>query len=141
VSFLSTARAAIIAKAAGITGMLYTYSRMPDTIGGTPAMVLGQMTAVILPGNREVTTYNWELFLYQERLGDDDRTVAAVDDMIELVQTAYAQGITLGQGGETRQCVLRSFTANDWFAIGETEYLRPRFILELTATRTRPYTA
>lgn len=140
-SYLSDARAAIIAKAAGIVGVTYTYSRMPDTLSGSPAIVLGQMTWTTIPGDRERTTYSFELTLYQERLGDDAPTIAAVDDLIDLIQAAYVSGVTLGQTGLTTQCVIRGGAANEWITIGETIYLTATFAVELSATRPRGYTA
>lgn len=140
-SYLSDARAAIIAKAAGITGVQYTYPRIPDTIAGSPAFVLGEVTWVTIPGDRERSTYSFELTLYQERLGDDDPTIAAVDDLIELAQQAYSQGITLGQTGQTTQCVVRGGSANTWVSIGETLYLTAILRIELAASRQRGYTA
>ncbi len=140
-SYLSDARSAIIAKAATVAGVTYTYARMPETLSGSPAIVLGPVTWTTIPGDRERTTYAFELTLYQERLGDDDPTIAAVDDLIDLVQAAYVLGITLGQGGQTSQCVIRGGSANEWVTIGETIYLTAKFQLELSASRQRGYTA
>lgn len=140
-SYLSDARAAIIAKAATITGVTYAYARMPETLAGSPAFVLMGVTWQTIPGDRERTTYTFTLRLWQERLGDDDPTIAAVDDLIELTQAAYALGITLGQTALTTQCVIGGGSANAWMTIGETIYLTADFEIELSATRQRGYTA
>ena len=140
-SYLSTARTAITAKAAGVAGVTYAYARMPETIAGSPAIVLGPVTWTTIPGDRERTTYIFELILYQERLGDDDPTIAAVDDLIDLVQAAFVSGITLGQTGQTTQCVIVGGAANEWASIGETLYLTATFQIELSSTRQRGYTA
>lgn len=141
-SFLSTARAAIIAKGAGVAGIRAALPRLPETIPASPAIVLGQMTWSKIPGDRERTTLLFDLELYVERLATDDRTIATADDLIELVEQAYTQGITLGLSpGGTTQCVIRSGSANTWPTIGSTEYLLVRWQLELSATRQRGYTA
>ena len=140
-SYLADARTAIIAKAAGIAGIAYAYPRVPETLSGSPAIILGPVTWTTIPGNRERTTYAFDLTLYQERLGDDAPTIAAVDDFIDLVQAAYVSGITLGQTGQTTQCVIRGGAANEWVTIGDTIYLTCTFQLELSATRQRGYTA
>jgi hypothetical protein len=140
-SYLSAARAAIIAKGAAIAGMRKAYPRLPETIAASPAIVLGQMTWQTIPGDRERTAYTFDLDLYVERSADDDRTIAAADDLIDLVQAAYAAGITLGQGGQTSQCVIRGGASNLWVEIGAAEYLLTRFQLELSASRQRGYTA
>ena len=139
-SYLSSARAAIIAKAAGIAGIGSTYARLPETIGSAPAIVLGPVTWTTQPGDRERTSYQFELWLYVERLASDDQTIATADDFIDLVQAAYAAGITLGLSGTT-QCVIRGGAANEWVTVGEAEYLRVTFRLELASTRQRGYTA
>lgn len=140
-SYLSDARTAIIAKAAGIAGVTYTYARMPETLAGSPAFVLMGVTWTTIPGDRERTTYSFTLRLWHERLGDDDPTIAAVDDLIDLTQAAYATGITLGQTAQTTQCVIRGGAANQWMTIGETIYLTADFEIELSSTRQRGYTA
>lgn len=141
-SYLSVARSAIIAKGAAISGIRYTYPRMPDTIAAAPALVLGQYTASVLPGDRERTTFDFELTLYVQLLGgDNDQAIAAADDLIDAIQDAYAQGITLGQTGQTTQCVVTGFTANTWVTISESIYLTVVFALVLSATRQRGYTA
>lgn len=140
-SYLSDARAAIIAKAATIAGVTYTYSRMPETLAGSPAFVLMGVTWRTIPGDRERTTYAFTLRLWHERLGDDDPTIAAVDDLIDLVQAAYATGITLGQPAQTTQSVIRGGAANAWMTIGDTIYLTADFEIELSSTRQRGYSA
>ena len=140
-SYLGDARAAIILKAAGIAGVTYTYARQPETLSGSPAIVLGEVTWTTIPGDRERTTYSFGLTAFIERMGDDDPTIAAMDDLIDLVQAAYAAGITLGQTALTTQCVIRGGSANEWVAIGETLYLTARFEIELSSTRQRGYSA
>lgn len=139
-SYLATARSAIIAKAAGIAGIGSTYARLPETIGTSPAIVLGPVTWTTTPGDRERSVYTWELWLYVERLATDDQTIATADDFIDLVQAAYASGITLGQSGTT-QCVIRGGRADEWVTVGNADYLRVTFTLELLSTRQRGYTA
>lgn len=141
-SYLGDARTAIIAKAAGITGVTYAYARMPETLAGSPAFVLMGVTWTTIPkvNGYDSTTYTFTLRLWHERLGDDDPTISAVDDLIDLVQTAYADGITLG-GGLTRQCLIRGGAANVWMTIGETIYLTADFEIELISPRARGYTA
>ncbi len=139
-SYLSTARAAIIAKAATVSGVRGTYARLPETIPMAPAVVLGQMTWTTIPGNRERTDYTFELSLFVERLRSDDQTIAKADDLIELIQIAYASGITLAQIGTT-QCTIRGGAANIWPTIGKAEYLQVKFLLHLESSLTRGYTA
>ncbi len=106
-----------------------------------PAIVLGQMTWTTTPGDRERSIYNFELDLYVERIADDDRTIATTDDLIDLIQAAYALGITLGQGGTTQQAVIRGGSSNSWETKGASEYLVTRFIYSLESSRQRGYTA
>ena len=138
-SYLSVARTAMIAKGAGVAGIRGAYVRLPEVIKMAPAIVLGQMSWTTTPGNRERTTYNFELDLYVERIADDDRTIATTDDLIDLIQAAYALGITLAQSGTT-QAVIRGGSSNSWVTVGASEYLRTRFVYSLESTRTANYT-
>ena len=140
-SYLSVARTAIIAKAAGVNGIRGAFPRVPETIPATPAVVLGQMTWTTIPGDRERTTYTFDLLLYVERTSTDDRVISTTDDLVDLIQAAYASGITLGQGGQTTQCVIRGGSSNEWVSIGEALYLVTKFQLELSSSRQRGYTA
>lgn len=139
-SYLSVARDAIAVTGAAISGIRNFYKRLPDTIIGPSALVLGQSTWTTTPGDRERTTYNFELTLYQAFDKSDDATIAAADDMIDLVQAAYVKGITLGQA-ETTQCVIRGGSANEWVTIDGAIWLTVVFRLELSSTRQRGYTA
>ena len=139
-SYLSVARAAMIAKGAGIAGIRATYVRLPETIGAAPALVLGQMTWTTVPGNRERSIYTFELDLFVERVADDDRAIATTDDLIDLIQAAYALTITLGQSGTTQATILGG-SSNSWVTVGASEYLRTRFVYVLESTRTAAYTA
>lgn len=140
-SYLSVARAAIAAKGAAIPGIKYAYPRMPDTIAGSPALVLGQFTWTTIPGDRERTTYTFELGLYVEWNSEDDQAIAEMDDMLDLVQEHYAKGITLGQTGETTECDILGGVANESAQIGDTIYLNATIRLVLKASRQRGYTA
>jgi len=135
------ARAAIIAKGAAITGIRAALPRLPETIPASPALVLGQMTWETTPGDRERTTYVFDLVLFVERTSDDDRVIADTDDLIDLVQAAYVSGITIGQTAQTTQCVIRGGASNEWGKVGGAEYLLTTFRLELAASRQRGYTA
>ena len=139
-SYLSTARTAIIAKGAGVAGIRGAYVRLPEVIKMAPAIVLGQMSWATTPGDRESTIYSFELELWVERVADDDRTIATTDDLIDLIQSAYAVGITLAQIGTT-QGVIRGGSSNSWETSGTAEYLVTRFLYTLQSTRQRGYTA
>jgi hypothetical protein len=139
-SYLSEARTAIIAKGAAVTGIRSALPRLPETIPAAPALVLGQVTWTTIPGDRERSAYAFELILYVERTSTDDRAIAATDDLIDLIQAAYAQGITLGSS-DTTQCVIRGGASNEWVSIGDAEYLATTFRLDLSSSRQRGYTA
>ena len=139
-SYLSVARTAIIAKGAGVVGIRGAYVRLPEVIKMAPAIVLGQMSWATTPGNRERSIYTFELDLYVERVADDDRTIATTDDLIDLIQAAYALTITLGQSGTTQATILGG-SSNSWVTVGASEYLRTRFTYALESTRTATYTA
>jgi hypothetical protein len=139
-SYLSDARTSIVAKGAAIPGIRGAFPRLPETIPAAPALVLGPVTWVTTPGDRERTTYSFELVLYVERTSSDDRTIATADDLIDLIQAAYALGITLG-AATTTQCVIRGGASNEWVSIGEALYLATMFRLELASSRQRGYTA
>ncbi len=139
-SYLSQARTAIIAKAAGVAGVRSTYPRLPDVLGPTPAVVLGQASWTTIPGNRERRTYTFALDLYVKRDATDDRTIATADDLMDLIEQAYILGITLGQIGTT-QCVIRGGTSNNWRTIDNVEYLVISWALHLESSLTRGYTA
>ncbi len=95
------------------------------------------MTWETTPGDRERTTYVFDLVLFVERTSDDDRVIADTDDLIDLVQAAYVSGITLGQTAQTTQCVIRGGASNEWGKVGGAEYLLTTFRLELAASRQR----
>jgi len=139
-SYLSDARTSIIAKGAAITGIRGAHARLPETIPAAPALVLGQMVWETTPGDRERTSYAFELILYVERTSTDDRAIATTDDLIDLVQSAYASGITLASANTT-QCVIRGGASNEWVTVGDAEYLATTFRLELSSSRQRGYTA
>lgn len=144
-SYLGDARAAIIAKGTALVdtanarAIQYVYPRLPESING-PALVLGQFTWTQIPGDRERTTYEFEMTLFIPKLGDDDATIDLADELIDVVADAFSKGITLN-AGITTECVIRGGTANTWAKIGETIYLLVVFRLELKASRVRGYTA
>ena len=141
-SYLSTARTAIIAKGAAVTGIVAALPRLPESLPGSPVLVLGNPRWQTKAGDREQTTYIFDLDLYVERLFTDDQTIATADDLIDLIQAAYAQGVTLGSQPGTTQCLITG-GSTDWFEQGHggPSYFRVRFALMLYATRQRGYTA
>lgn len=138
-SYLSDVRAAVAAKATPIVRAVYP--RLPETIAVSPALVLGQMTWTTTPGNRELTVWSFPLELYVARAASDDRTIAAADELIEALRSAYAQGITLASTGSTAQAVIRGGRADEWPTIGTGEFLLVTLDLEVTQHVAREYTA
>ncbi len=140
-STLSAIRSAVATKAAGVAGVRATYSRLPETITATPAIVLGAVRWETTPGEREVTVYAFDLDLYVERLRSDDAAMATADDLIEAVQAAFAAGITLSAAGVVQQALITGGSANEWITVGATEYLRVQFAYSVRVKITRGYTA
>jgi hypothetical protein len=149
VGYITDARTAIIAKAAGVAGSRGASARLPDNIPTTPWYVLAPHTATLTPGQRERTIFRFPLQLYIERQATDDQTIQAGDDLIDLTVDAFSQGITLGTVTGTTEMRMTGWDADQWITLGDTPgnggsgvpYLLIEFHLELHVTRTRNYTA
>jgi hypothetical protein len=149
VGYISDSRTAIIAKAAGVSGIRGASVRMPDSIPASPWFVLAPHTATLTPGQRERTVFTIPLRLYIERQATDDQTIQTGDDLIDLTVQAFSQGITLATVTGTTELRLDGWDADNWITLGDAPgspgsgvpYLLVEFHLRLNVTRSRNYTA
>jgi hypothetical protein len=132
----NTLAAAVVAKAAGIAGMRGTSPTAPDTIPASPWTIVGAHQAVM----DGITTHiTFPLRVYVERVTDDARTQAVVNDLVDAMVAAYWDGITIG--GTVAQARIVAWNTDLWNPdIGGVAYQVPEFTLVVTILNFNPHT-
>lgn len=150
--YLTDARAAIIAKAAGVAGAKGASARPLDNAPpSTPWYTLSSSNGTVVPGNRERTSVRFTLRLWLDRMPDDNTVLQLADDYINLTIAAYRSGITLagvgGAWGVSTTAVSVTGWSQDWKTVGSSvpdagsAYLITDFELTLQYTTPADYTA
>ncbi len=74
-----------------VSGIVEHYPQVPDTIGNTPCLIVGQPKGVTMPGvGLQITTFSVPLTILVGRIPDDARTRALLNPLVQGVIAALA---------------------------------------------------
>lgn len=112
--------AALAAKALDGTYVVASFATPPDTIGSTPAFVLGIHHGTITVATGEWWHYIIPGHLLCENSGGPERTDALLNDALDAVAASFRSGTSIG--GTAVQALITDWQAGQTYQIGDAEY-------------------